>query len=90
MGVGECLGWRSTKGCAVFLGSVFHDSYVEKMAVVAERRGFGGYIIFLRGAEGCIGVPGDGRRRAKLCVGRARAGGREGEYERIEIVGEKV
>lgn len=75
-------------GCAVFLGSVFHDSYVEKMAVVAERRGFEGYIVFSRGAEGCIGVPGDGRRQAKLCVGRA--GARQGEYERIEIVAGKV
>lgn len=60
----------------VFIGSAFHESYIEKMAAGAEAIGYSAYVIVGRGVEGTIGVGvGERSRTSVLCGWRAAGGG---------------
>lgn len=64
-------------GASVFVASAFHDSYVEKMADVAEAQAYPAYIVVSRAAEGTLGFPLGGRRDTRILVGVRRAPGKE-------------
>ncbi|PXF44599.1 hypothetical protein BWQ96_05676 [Gracilariopsis chorda] len=70
-------------GSEVFIGSAFHESYMEKMAAAAEAIGYSGYVIVGRGVEGTIGVGVGARKKALLLCGWK---GRNGGYGREQVV----